>query len=438
MKQLIRPLLAKRALCFIVAVLCHGIFARGARADLVPAPLLKWSEKGPDYAVLVDKSVQKVYLYHKKDPFKPLKIYPCSTGENSGPKTRKNDRKTPEGVYFFVRSYEQRELAPIYGVKAFPIDYPNPFDRKVGNGGYGIWFHGTNKPLKPRDTNGCIVLENESIKDLARYIALNDTPAIISAAIRRVPDRVLRSNAAKLEEVIDEWRKAWQSKDIERYMSFYAERFRAQGMDRERWKRYKARLARKYKNIRVTITGLQLFQTNGLTLAQFQQTYRTEVFESRGRKRLYMAKERGRYKIVGEVFEGAEKFLRKAQVPSPKEVLAEIRRLVEGWRAAWETKDLASYISYYAPEFRSGRIALSGWRRYKARLNRKYHIIKIHTSDLKVVRQSGRTAVERFRQDYRVDTYRDVGIKELYLVRLGRDWKIKREIWRPIAGDQNL
>ena len=63
-------------------------------SSLVPASLLKWPEQGSEYAVLVDKSAQKIFLYHRDNPFLPEKTYICSTGERDGAKTKKNDRKT--------------------------------------------------------------------------------------------------------------------------------------------------------------------------------------------------------------------------------------------------------------------------------------------------------------------------------------------------------
>jgi murein L,D-transpeptidase YafK len=72
-------------------------------ARLVPAPLLKWPEKGSPYAVLVDKSLQKVFVYHKDNLFEPVRTFNCSTGENNGPKSRRNDRKTPEALASFIQ-----------------------------------------------------------------------------------------------------------------------------------------------------------------------------------------------------------------------------------------------------------------------------------------------------------------------------------------------
>ena len=205
--------------CFLV----HAIISvstsqakqQTGKPELVPASLLKWPEGSSKYVILVDKSAQKIFVYQRNDLFNPVKVYRCSTGENNGPKSRKNDRKTPEGLYFFTNSYVKKDLSPIYGVRAFPIDYPNPMDGKEGKGGYGIWFHGTNKPLKPNDTNGCIVLEDRSIDDLASYIKINDTPVIISSKIEMIRPEKLQKNRIELEKIIEDWKNAWEKKEIE-------------------------------------------------------------------------------------------------------------------------------------------------------------------------------------------------------------------------------
>ena len=121
---------------FLVALGIHPTFASPVQQPkvkprLVPAALLKWPAKASDYAILVDKSAQKVFVYHWNNLVTPVKVFTCSTGENDGPKTKRNDRKTPEGIYFFTRSIPKKDLGPIYGVMAFPIDYPSPMDKKA-------------------------------------------------------------------------------------------------------------------------------------------------------------------------------------------------------------------------------------------------------------------------------------------------------------------
>jgi murein L,D-transpeptidase YafK len=139
-------------------------------------------------AIVVEKATQRLYLYRFDEGGYHLVFdFPCSTGKSFGTKQRSGDKKTPEGVYFFTQHHPRRELSAIYGSRAFPMDYPNAIDRLQQRGGYAIWMHGTNKPLKARDSNGCIVLTNEDIDRLAAHITLFKTPIIIVEKVCKVP-----------------------------------------------------------------------------------------------------------------------------------------------------------------------------------------------------------------------------------------------------------
>ncbi|MBW1767094.1 MAG: L,D-transpeptidase, partial [Deltaproteobacteria bacterium] len=396
------------------------------KPKLVPATLLKWPEGGSDYVILVDKSIQKVFVYKRNHLFVPVKVYRCSTGENNGPKSRQNDRKTPEGIYFFTNSYVKKELSLIYGSRAFPLDYPNPIDGKEGREGYGIWFHGTNKLLKPNDTNGCIVLEDHDIDELASYIKLNDTPVIISSKIEMVRPETLRKKRIELEKIIEGWRSAWEKKEIDRYMSFYSRRFTSGGRNWQQWKKYKTRLAKKYKRIRVETDNLYLLRNDGIALAKFDQSYSAAGFESIGEKRLYLTQNSNQWKVMGEFFkEDAGKRLAAAKRPSLSSV-KDIKDFIYLWKMAWEKGDLKTYISCYDQKFRSRGMGLKAWKRHKEKLNRKYRDFKIDIRDLKIAQVSNHIANVSFKQNYRANGYSDFGLKKIYLIRKGNHWKIKK------------
>ncbi len=398
---------------------------------LIPANFLEWGKDETNYAVLVDKSLQKVMIYRGDNLFAPEKVYYSSTGENDGAKDEVNDRKTPEGIYFFINNFEKKYLSPIYGSRALPIDYPNIVDKKNGKKGYGIWFHGTNKPLKPKDTNGCIALENNDIEEIASLVTLFKTPVIISSQIKMAPPDVLKEKAEKIKKIIESWRRAWEGKDIESYMSFYNRRFTSGSKNLKMWERYKTRLAKKYKYIHVDIEDLTILENDGIILAIFKQTYRTPSFQSRGIKRLYFTKNSKQWKIIGEEFKGAE----KQRIPAEKPVIftrREVEDFIYAWKHSWETKDLAEYISCYAPDFTSRGMNLNSWKRHRDRLNKKYKSVHVTISDLRINRVSDRNARVRFTQSYKADSYKDLGIKKIVLVRKGGDWKIKEEEWTPI------
>jgi len=484
--------------CFFFSLLAaqwHGFpiaLATKAPTDKVPGPLLKWPEKGSDYAILVDKSLQKVFVYHRDNPYKPLRTYTCSTGENQGPKLRENDRKTPEGVYFFVRAFEKRELLPIYGSRAFALDYPNVIDRREGKNGHGIWFHGLNKPLKPRDTNGCVALENPDIDDLANFIRIEDTPVIVSERIEMVDLSEMEKERDEVIRIIETWRTSWERKDVDRYMSLYSLDFIASGKNWQQWKEHKARLAKQYNKIKVDVQNLRIVQNDGLVLASFIQKYGNEYFSSSGRKTLYL-KHASRWRIIGETFEGSglKPSIRKDVLPpeeikpvmakkepevkaeepklvAPKKeptitveemkpVLAkkepipaaeeskpgavkkearpageELKRVVEAWKKAWEQKDLGAYMSFYDSGFQSRGMDFKAWKKHREKLNQKYRSIAVGISDLKIEQASAAMATVRFTQKYEADDYEDEGLKNLLLVKRGKDWKIKEEEWKPL------
>src|SRR5210317_641851 len=68
--------------------------------------------------------------------------YYMSIGRNGAGKLRSGDRKTPLGVYFVTEQLDTSRMHEKYGVTAFPLDYPNAWDRLGGRDGYGIWIHG--------------------------------------------------------------------------------------------------------------------------------------------------------------------------------------------------------------------------------------------------------------------------------------------------------
>ncbi|MFH1349834.1 MAG: L,D-transpeptidase family protein [Pseudomonadota bacterium] len=412
----------------------------GGNSGLVPASLLKWEGKDSPYAILVDKSLQKVFLYHKDNPYTPRKVYRCSTGENGGPKTRQNDKRTPEGIYFFTQTYEGKELAPIYGIRAIALDYPNPLDKKEGRGGYGIWFHGLNKPLRPNDTNGCIAMENQDIDELFSHITLNDTPVIVSSKIEMVDPQRLKGDKEKLEKTIEDWRLFWERKEIDRYMSLYSPEFTSGGKDWQAWKRYKGRLAKSYKGIHVDIDNLELLSNDGVVLARFIQRYGTKKFRSEGEKTLFLKQNSDQWKIVGEFFKRAKierptlakiekPAVAKAQVPSIKEV----EEFISQWRNAWESKDLSVYVSCYDSGFRSRGMDLRAWEEHRRGLNEKYQSLTVKITDLEIIMNSPKTVKVTFKQRYEADGYHDVGLKKMELFKEGRHWKIKGEEWKPLS-----
>ena len=90
---------------------------------------------------------------------------------------------TPVGVYHVTANLPRKKLTDFYGSGAFPINYPNEWDRRQGRNGSGIWLHGVPSAVyarPPRASDGCIVLSNPDLLSVGEHVQVGLTPVIIA------------------------------------------------------------------------------------------------------------------------------------------------------------------------------------------------------------------------------------------------------------------
>src|SRR5947207_10196477 len=127
--------------------------------DLRPRYVLQLNPE-QKHALVVDSRRSRLYVY-ANDGGKPRLIadYYVTLGKNGTEKAREGDQKTPIGVYHVTANLPRRKLTDFYGAGAFPINYPNEWDRRQGRNGHGIWLHGVPADVysrPPRASDGCI------------------------------------------------------------------------------------------------------------------------------------------------------------------------------------------------------------------------------------------------------------------------------------------
>ena len=379
------------------------------------------------YAIVVEKSTQRLYLYKAGSELpKLVKTYPCSTGKNRGDKTESGDLKTPEGAYFFRMLHRDETLPAKYGVMAFVLDFPNYIDRQQGKGGNGIWLHGLDKPLLPFDTQGCVAMRNEDITDLSSYIRLYETPVLITETVNFVePDQHSREVQEALQ-LVAAWRKAWQGKDLQRFLDCYSKMYGTAKLDQ--LGSTKRELNQRYKFISVDLHNLNILKHGTTLIAGFVQDYESDSFSSAGFKKLYLQKNSNTLKIVGEDWIQDARSLNAGVTPSDER---RICRLLNQWVTAWERKDIESYIACYASDFSYQRMNRLQWKQYKAGINSTTRRITVAVDKVKIS-VNGSSAVVSFAQRYTSDNHSDYGLKTLDLRRSKDGWKIIRETWEPI------
>ena len=264
-----------------------------------------------EHAIVVDTQKSRLYLYqNNKDGGPPRFIadYYVSHGKLGTDKIREGDKRTPIGVYHVTSSLPRQKLADLYGSGAFPINYPNEWDKRHGRNGHGIWLHGTpsgtfSRP--PRASDGCVVLANQDLDAVAKSLQIGLTPVIISNSIEWLSLDDWQTERTSLLTMIDEWRKDWESRDTDRYAGHYASKFKSDGQDLDSWIEHKRKVNAGKSWIKVGTGNISMFRNPGkeeYVVVTFEQDYRSNNLSNVMKKRQYWIKEDGRWKIV---YEGA-------------------------------------------------------------------------------------------------------------------------------------
>lgn len=112
-----------------------------------------------------------------------------------------------------------------------------------------------------------------------------------------------RKTPAETEAIgllVEAWRDAWQSKRLQEYIGYYHSSFSSKGKNRTEWRDYKGYLNRKYRRIRVGISGLEIRVDGNRAKAYFRQRYRSDSFKADSYKILDLRKQGGQWKIFRE------------------------------------------------------------------------------------------------------------------------------------------
>ena len=259
------------------------------------------------HAFIVDTSKSTLYVFenHNGEP-RYVADYYTTIGKNGTDKYREGDQKTPLGVYHVTSSIPRQKLRDFYGTAAFPISYPNEWDRRQGRNGFGIWLHGTPSDTysrPPRSSDGCVVLTNQDLEAVSRSIQVGLTPVIIVNGVEWVAPDGTRALRKELSQQLEKWRGDWESLDTERYLKHYAPNFTSGKLDLEQWATHKRAVnsTKEWLKLQLDNVGILLYPgRSDLVVVTFDQFYSSSNLENHMRKRLYWIKEGGAWRIIHE------------------------------------------------------------------------------------------------------------------------------------------
>lgn len=377
--------------------------------------------------VTVDKSSQSAQFFgHKASELLSDKV-PCSSGQVKGDKQREGDRKTPEGIYFVENRRTSGLDYALYGKEAYTLNYPNPVDKLRKKDGYGIWIHGRGAPIVPRETKGCIALNNPDIADLNTKVTIN-TPVILAEQV--VPYFQTGSEFVELKEKTQQWIAAWQNRSPEFLQMFSPEAFtKSMNESFSSFTRRKKRLFSRLPWIITWTNSVNVLQGPDYWVTWFDQYYRAPNLVSQGVRRLYWQKNStGEFVIVGMEWKERKIGIEKTYLDA---VAANVHNFLDDWVTDWQNGAIDGYISKYATAAVQGsRRDTDSIAKHKRALWEKKKPTKIMLSDVKM--SMSRRGLEVSMNQYYEDStgYSDQGRKTLVLLPKGDHWVIVSEEWR--------
>jgi murein L,D-transpeptidase YafK len=277
-------------------------------AEPVPAWILRLPESTPT-VFIAETSASAFHRFDRAGGgvVKVRQDY-MSIGQGGTGKERSGDQRTPLGLYFVTEQLDTTRLHDKYGATAFPLDYPNAWDRRLGRTGDGIWVHGVDPKggtRPPLDTDGCIALPNERLLALETAFSANVTPVLIGTELAWDEPGAVAALRIALEQAVLHWADSLEQGDMYAWLNYYDDTFRHWGMNKEEWSAFSLETVGRRPIEEVSVSDLLLLADpveNGLYLSRF----RLEISEAESRKvisirRMYWRRsESGALKIVAE------------------------------------------------------------------------------------------------------------------------------------------
>jgi len=261
------------------------------------------------YVILVDQEHSRVYIYRNQQGNLELETdYFITIGLKGYGKQKRGDQKTPIGIYHVTRYIDGEELPDLYGAGAFPISYPNAWDKRLRRTGGGIWIHGTPSYTynrSPWASDGCIVVSNPDFRHIDRYVKPElRTPVVVADKINWISHEQWQQRRRDALQLLSGWLGDWQSLDHDRYRAHYSQSdLVAYGRDFKRWDGHKRWVNRNKTWIEVEYSDLNIFTypgEEGLLLMQFEQRYRSNNLNASGPKEVYWRRQADSWRIVHE------------------------------------------------------------------------------------------------------------------------------------------
>ena len=276
--------------------------------DIIDSPRVTLPQN-IDNLIYVDTNKSRLYLFEIRD-HALIKIFDeyASIGKNGSGKNFEGDKKTPLGVYTLGEKITQ-PLSDFYGEGAFPIDYPNVYDKFLNKTGHGIWIHGTPKDTysrAPKSSDGCIVISNENLNTLESILTNKHTKVILSKLSYDQYFTVENNidNHNNFMSYFESWISNWTLKNYSEYIAFYDANAKYNSKAFEIWSSKKKKVFKNTNDVQIAIDNLTIIdypeEEEHVKYVEFTQTYNSDLLKQTSQKKQIWRKFNNEWKIISE------------------------------------------------------------------------------------------------------------------------------------------
>jgi len=171
---------------------------------------------------------------------------------------------------------------------------------------------------------------------------------------------------ASVHQMLDSWRRDWESRNAERYLAHYHPDFRTRKHDFASWSRYKRRVNSRKKYIKVQLSHVRLrrgpeqIAQGEAVLVTFSQRYQSSNYSANSRKQLYLVR-RDHNDAWRILYEGdADHLYRRPVAVVKNQISRNSNRVLSSPKTGRWTINLGSFDSAANAEHMASGIHLSG------------------------------------------------------------------------------
>jgi tetratricopeptide (TPR) repeat protein len=213
-------------------------------------------------------------------------------------------------IYASQGQYDKARIALEQSIRTHP-SYATAYEN-LGDVYAKLASQAYNKALQIDSSNTGAQNKLSLVRDLVGGPALAPAPVVAASKEPAKPPVVVAEKkpapppaadaAAEVLKAVDSWAQAWSSKDVQAYLSHYAQDFDPPGkQSRTDWEKLRRARIEAPKTISVSIDSPKVtMEGSDAARVSFRQTYHSDRFNGTSNKTLVMTRTNGRWQILEE------------------------------------------------------------------------------------------------------------------------------------------